>query len=140
MLPPYIDPLGFGAKVRYPGGFVARVDLDKRTWQYLAVGIRNAYDLAFDNNGYMFAVDSDMEWDVGLPWYRPVRLLEILEGADYGSRAGSSVIPEWCADTEPALLNLGRGSPTGAVFGTRAKFPLEWKWAMFSARSAVICR
>ncbi len=132
LLPPYMDPLGFGAKVRYPAGFVARVDLEKRTWQYVAVGIRNAYDLAFDNNGYMFAVDSDMEWDIGLPWYRPVRLLEILEGADYGSRAGSSVIPEWCVDTEPALLDLGRGSPTGAVFGTRTRFPLEWKWALYS--------
>ncbi len=132
LLPPYMDPLGFGAKIRYPGGFVARVDLEKRTWQYVAVGIRNAYDLAFDNNGYMFAVDSDMEWDIGLPWYRPVRMLEILEGADYGSRAGSSVIPEWCVDTEPALLDLGRGSPTGAVFGTRTRFPLEWKWALFS--------
>ncbi|HUR26595.1 MAG TPA: hypothetical protein VM509_00295, partial [Planctomycetota bacterium] len=131
LLAPYADPLGYGTQVRYPGGFVARVDLFARTWQYVAVGLRNAYDLAIDGGGGVVAVDSDMEWDLGLPWYRPVRLLRILEGADYGSRAGSSVIPEWCIDTEPARLELGRGSPTGAVYGTHSHFPDMWYRALF---------
>ena len=132
LLPPYMDPLGHGTHVRYPGGFVARLDLAKREWQYVAVGLRNAYDLAFDGKGYRYAVDSDMEWDVGLPWYRPVRLLEIIEGSDFGSRAGSSVIPAWCVDTQPAIIDLGRGSPTGAIFGTHTRFPSKWRWALFS--------
>jgi len=132
LLPPYMDPLGHGTHVRYPGGFVARLDLEKRTWAYVAVGLRNAYDMAFDHKGSPYAVDSDMEWDIGLPWYRPVRVLEIVEGADYGSRAGSSAIPSWCLDTQPALFDLGRGSPSGAVFGTHTRFPNKWRWALFS--------
>ncbi|HTF87933.1 MAG TPA: hypothetical protein VK843_05955, partial [Planctomycetota bacterium] len=131
LLKPYPDPLGYGTQVRYPGGFIAHLDVGDR-WQYVAVGLRNAYDVAQDERGTLFAVDSDMEWDVGLPWYRPVRLLEIFEGCDYGSRAGSAVIPEWCIDTQPAILDLGRGSPTGAVFGTRTNFPDKWRKALFS--------
>ncbi|MEO6708086.1 MAG: hypothetical protein ABI054_02410, partial [Planctomycetota bacterium] len=131
LLKPYADPLGYGMQVRYPAGSIAHLDEGDR-WQYVAVGLRNAYDVAQDEQGNLFALDSDMEWDVGLPWYRPVRLLEIVEGCDYGSRAGSAVLPEWCIDTEPALLDLGRGSPTGAVFGTRANFPDKWRKALYS--------
>lgn len=133
LLEPFADPLGHGANVRYPCGFVAQLDTATRRWRRVAVGLRNVYDIAVDPTGRWFGVDSDMEWDLGLPWYRPVRLVEIVEGADYGSRPGSAVIPGDRADMQPALLELPRGSPAGALFGQGLKFREPWRSALFSA-------
>lgn len=133
LLEAFADPLGHGANVRYPCGFVAQLDTKARSWRRVAVGMRNVYDIAVDPAGRWFGVDSDMEWDLGLPWYRPVRLIEIVEGADYGSRPGSAVIPGDRADMQPALLELPRGSPAGALFGTALQFREPWRSALFSA-------
>ena len=38
------------------------------------MGYRNPYDLAFNRHGDLFTYDSDMEWDVNTPWYRPTRV------------------------------------------------------------------
>ena len=43
-------------------------------------GFRNAYDIAFNAHGELFTYDSDMEWDRGLPWYRPTRILHVVPG------------------------------------------------------------
>ena len=37
----------------------------------VSIGYRNAYDIAFNADGELFTYDSDMEWDMGTPWYRP---------------------------------------------------------------------
>ena len=44
----------------------------------MAGGFRNAYDIAFNAHGDLFTFDSDMEWDIGLPWYREVRLVHVV--------------------------------------------------------------
>ena len=87
----------------------------------LAGGLRNAYDLAFNGAGHLFTFDSDMEWDLGLPWYREVRLLHVVPGGEYGWRTGSSPWPNWYPDSLPPACEVGRGSPAApsAPAGTR---------------------
>lgn len=133
LLPTIPDPLGVGATTRWPQGFVARIDPETGAWSYHSVGYRNHYDLAFDDEGELFTVDSDMEYDVDLPWYRPVRALHCRFGVDYGFRRGSSVWPEWYDDCGGSIAHVGRGSPTGVVFGHAAQFPDPWREALFCA-------
>jgi putative heme-binding domain-containing protein len=97
----------------------------------IAAGLRNAYDIDFNADGELFTYDSDMEWDVGLPWYRPTRILHIIPGAEFGFREGCSKWPDYYADSLPAVVNIGRGSPTGVKFGTRSNFPEKYKSAFF---------
>ena len=65
----------FGGQRAWPYGQVLRIDPADGSYEPFAVGLRNPYDLALRSDGEWFSVDSDMEWDVGLPWYRPVRAL-----------------------------------------------------------------
>jgi putative heme-binding domain-containing protein len=73
-----------------------------------------------------------MEWDVGLPWYRPTRILHVTSGADFGFREGSSKWPEYYPDSLPGIVDVGLGSPTGAKFGTRSNFPEQYQKAFFA--------
>ena len=77
------DPNGQSQGVQYPCGYVARIDPATGEWDYHSVGYRNPYDIAFDAGGELFTYDSDMEWDIGLPWYRPTRFLHAVPGGDY---------------------------------------------------------
>ena len=61
-----------------------------------------AYDPAFNGDGEMFPYDADIAWDVGLPWYRPTRVLHLVSGADYGWRHGDSARRQ--APHQPATL------------------------------------
>lgn len=126
------DPNGHGVESAWPFGFVATVEFDgpEVTWGLHSVGYRNPYDLAFDGQGRLHTVDSDMEWDVGLPWYRPVRVLECIEGADYGSRSGSGSLTEDHADIAPSRVELGRASPTGVAIWDGATVPVPWKGSL----------
>ncbi len=130
ILPVIEDPGGFGHGCRYPHGFVARVDPDSGAWRYHSVGYRNAYDLAFRGDGELFTVDSDMEWDVGLPWYRPVRALHAIPTGDYGRRRSSGCWPDGVLDALPPLAELGRGSPTGVVVYEHRRFPAAYRGAL----------
>jgi len=56
------------------GGVVFRTDPDGKEWELYCGGLRNAYDIAFNADGELFTYDSDMERDLGSPWYRPRRL------------------------------------------------------------------
>lgn len=94
-------------------------------------GLRNPFGIAFNEDGEAFTYDADMEWDVGLPWYRPTRVLHLVSGADYGWRGGSRPVPAWMPDTWPAVCNIGKGSPTAIMFGTRSNFPEHWRKALF---------
>lgn len=116
LLPRLSDPGGHAVGKRAPGGWVCRTDPEGRRWTLVACGMRNAYDLAFDSQGELFSFDSDMEWDVGLPWYRPTRVLHLVPGADYGWRTGSGKWPADSPDSWPALVDVGLGSPTGVLF------------------------
>lgn len=122
-IPFFTDPLGHAAHVKAPGGTVMQVDPTTKTWRTFAGGFRNHYDLAFDEHGNLFTYDSDMEWDVGLPWYRPVRLLHVIAGGEYGWRTGSGKWPEHYEDSLPGVASVGRGSPTGIAYYQSGTFP-----------------
>jgi putative heme-binding domain-containing protein len=130
-LPRMEDGNGFGAGRKPPGGYVVRLDLDGKNAELFASGQRNTYDIAFNTDGELFGFDSDMEWDWGSPWYRPTRVHHIVSGADHGFREGSAKWPEYYADSLPASVNIGIGSPTGVGFGTGAKFPAKYQRALF---------
>jgi putative heme-binding domain-containing protein len=72
-----------------------------------------------------------MEWDVGLPWYRPTRILHIIPGGEYGFREGTAKWPAYYADSLPPVVNIGLGCPTGLAFGTQSNFPVKYRSAFF---------
>ncbi|NOT31312.1 MAG: DUF1080 domain-containing protein, partial [Planctomycetes bacterium] len=132
LLAPYADPNGHAVGITAPGGWIVRTDPEGEHWELVAVGFRNAYDLAYSSAGELFTYDSDMEWDVGLPWYRPTRVLHVVSGAEFGWRTGSANWPADHYDSLPPAVELELGSPTGLVFGTATSFPAPWKHALFA--------
>lgn len=112
-----------------PGGWIVRGDPDKKDWELVCAGMRNAYDFDFSPHGEIFTYDSDMELDVGMSWYRPNRALMLCSGGDYGFRNGSGKWPDYHADSLGAVVNTGLSSPTGVCFGFGAKFPAKYQRA-----------
>jgi putative heme-binding domain-containing protein len=132
ILPRAEDGNGFGAGRKPPGGYVVRMDPDGKNPELFASGQRNTYDIAFNADGELFGFDSDMEWDWGAPWYRPIRVFHATSGADQGFREGSAKWPESYPDSLPAVVNIGIGSPTGVGFGYGAKFPAKYQKALYA--------
>lgn len=116
LLPRLDDPNGHAVGIRPPGGALYLVDADGQDFELYCCGLRNAYDLAVSRDGRLFTFDADMEWDMGLPWYRPTRILELCSGADYGWRSGSAKWPAQYPDSLPPLVDIGPASPTGMAF------------------------
>jgi len=131
VLPRAEDGNGFGSGKKPPGGFVLRVDENGQNAELFASGQRNTYDIAFNADGELFGFDSDMEWDWGMPWYRPIRVFHAVSGGDTGFREGTAKWPEYYFDSLPATTTIGIGCPTGVVFGTGAKFPAKYQKAYY---------
>ncbi len=125
------DAGGHARGILAPGGYVAKTDFDGKTWEIFSTGYRNQYDFAFNADGEMFVYDSDMEWDMGMPWYRPTRVSHTVCGGEYGWRSGSGVWPSYYVDSLPAMIDIGPGSPVGVEFGYGAKFPAKYQKALF---------
>jgi len=126
------DGNGFGAGRKPPGGSIVRLDPDGKNPELFAAGERNTYDIAFNADGELIGFDSDMEWDWGMPWYRPIRIFHAISGGDQGFREGSGKWPDYYPDSLPAVVNIGVGSPTGVVFGAGAKFPAKYQRAFYA--------
>jgi putative heme-binding domain-containing protein len=126
-------PTGFMDDSYAPQGYIAKFDPDGKNWELIAMGMRNPFDIAFNNVGELFTHDADMEWDIGDPWYRPTRVNHIISGADFGFRNGDGKWPDYYIDSFGAVVNIGPGSPTGATFGYGAKFPAKYQDALFLA-------
>ncbi|MFO1095685.1 MAG: family 16 glycoside hydrolase [Planctomycetaceae bacterium] len=122
---------GFMKGVPAPGGFVAKTDPEGKTWELISTGYRNEFDAAFNKDGELFTFDSDMEWDINCPWYRPTRVNHVVSGSEYGWRNGSAKWPAYYFDSLPAAVDVGPGSPTGICFGYGAKFPEKYQNALF---------
>jgi putative heme-binding domain-containing protein len=122
----------FSSYVKVPCGHLIRTDRDGRSWEIIAGGFRNPFGIAFNTEGELFTFDADMEWDVGLPWYHPTRVLHILPGGDYGWRRGTGVLPAWSPDTLPSVVDVGLSSPTAVMFGTKSHFPEPYRSALFA--------
>jgi putative membrane-bound dehydrogenase-like protein len=129
--PKYEDANGHASGLKAPGGTVVRTDRNGSFLELFVGGFRNAYDHAFNRAGELFTYDSDMEWDVGLPWYRPTRVNHLVPGAEFGWRSGWSKWPAYYVDSLPAVVDTGRGSPTGVVFYEHTKFPAKYHDALF---------
>lgn len=131
LLPRQWDARGHARGRLAPGGWIARTDRDGKTWEFVSAGYRNAYDMDFNSEGELFAYDADMEWDLGTPWYRPTRLVHVTSGSEFGWRSGTGKWPTYYADSLPALVDVGPGSPVGVAFGTGARFPARYQRAVY---------
>ena len=133
LVPRYEDPNGQSVGVKSPGGTIVRTTLEGKRTEIVAGGIRNAYDLVFDTKGNLFFHDSDMETDRGTTWYRPTTIYETVAGGDYGWRSGWAKFPGHFLDQVPAVVETGRGSPTGAALYQHINFPLRYQGTVFFA-------
>lgn len=131
LLPRMWDANGHAVGILAPGGWIASTDPDGKTWDIWSIGYRNPCDMAFNADGELFAYDADMEWDVGMPWYRPTRVVHATSGSEFGWRSGSGKWPTYYMDSLPPLVNIGPGSPVGVEFGYGLKFPAKYQKALF---------
>ncbi len=131
LMPGLFDASGHAVTRTAPGGWIARIDPDGKNWTLFCHGFRNEYDIAFNADGELFTYDSDMEWDMSTPWYRPTRVCHCVSGAEFGWRRGTTKFPTYYPDNLPPVVNIGPGSPTGVVFGYGAKFPAKYQNAFY---------
>ena len=131
LIPSLRDTYGHGNKMHDHGGWLGRCSLDGTDWEILAVGLRNSYSFAYDANGERFTYDSDMEWDVGAPWYRSPRVLHLAPGLEFGWRRGSGKVLDHEPDTMGAVAATGPASPVGVLHGKDSRFPGAWANALF---------
>jgi putative heme-binding domain-containing protein len=127
-------PALMGSEIRgiMPGGWICRTDLDGRSWELHCSGFRNAYALAFVRDE-LFTFDSDTEFELNLPWYRPTRVVHAVSGADFGWRRGALKVPDAAPDAWPVVLPMGLGSPTAVMSAPAAKFPAAYREALWVA-------
>lgn len=121
------DPSGHANDRTAPGGWIAHIDSTGKNWELYSAGFRNTFDIAFNDAGDLFAYDSDMEYDIGMPWYRPTRICHVTSGSEFGWRTGDSKWSPAFPDNLPAILNVGQGSPTNLVYAGNAKFPSKYR-------------
>ncbi len=88
LLPRMWDARGHARGLLAPGGWVTKFDQESKTQEMYSIGYRNQYDIAINRYGDMFTYDADMEWDMGMPWYRLTRICHVVSGSDYGWRSG----------------------------------------------------
>jgi len=131
LLPQHLPASGHNKNGIPLAGFILRTDSKGKKWELICGGFRNPYDIAFNDQGELFAYDSDMEYDSGTAWYRPTRLNHVISGAEFGWRRGAAKWPAYYADSFGSVVDIGQGSPTGVTFGYGAKFPAKYQQALF---------
>ena len=132
LLKKYEDANGHASGIKAVGGWIARMDKDGKDWVRVTASFRNPYDCSVAPDGDIFTYDSDMEWDMGAPWYRPTRIYLCTPGGELGWRSGAGNNAFPTLDMQPALVDIGPGSPTGTTMGTGAKFPADYQRAFFA--------
>lgn len=132
IVPRLWDASGHAVGRMAPAGVIYKVDATGQKWDLVSIGYRNEYDIAFNRHGELFTYDSDMEWDMNLPWYRPTRICHAVPGSEFGWRGGTGKCYEYHPDNLPPVVNVGPGSPTGVCFGYGAKFPEKYQNAFYA--------
>ena len=123
-----------------PAGWIARTNRTGTSWELVAGGLRNPYDIAFNANGELLTFDADSESDIGLPWYRPTRINHVVSAGEYGWRYDSGPWrpygkwPDHYPDSVGSVVDIGFGSPVGIAFGTGARFPARYQRALVCGR------
>jgi len=95
-----------GERLEYPEmGAILRCDLDGSNLDVFAIGFRNPRDLAFDAAGNLWVVDAAAGQGDRSRW------IEVIEGGDYGWRAGYETPP--AADAPSLWISeaLWKGTP-----------------------------
>jgi putative heme-binding domain-containing protein len=128
---PYLDARGHANDIKAPGGWIAKFDQLGENWELISAGYRNPFDIAFNSDGELFTYDADMEWDIGMPWYRPTRICHVTAASEYGWRTGSGKWPAYYPDNLPAVHNLEQGSPTAVISGNGLRFPEQLTTGLF---------
>ncbi len=131
LVPRQWDASGHAVNIFAPGGYICKTDKDGKNWDLVSIGYRNQYDAAFNRDGELFTFDSDMEWDINMPWYKATRVCHAVEGSEFGWRSGTSNFPHFYPDNLPPTIDIGPGSPTGVCFGYGAKFPMKYQDALY---------
>jgi putative heme-binding domain-containing protein len=131
LLPAMNDPSGHAIGVRAPAGWICRISPDGSDWKMIASGFRNSVDIALNREGELFTYDSDLEFDIGSPWYRPTRVNHVTSASEFGWRAGSAKWPEYFADSNGSVVDIGPGSPTAISFGHHSNFPSRFQDKLF---------
>jgi putative heme-binding domain-containing protein len=126
------DPNGHANDRYAPGGWIANVDSTGAQWELISAGYRNPFDIAFNEDNELFTYDADMEWDFGMPWYRPTRINHATSGSEYGWRTGNSKWSPTYPDNLPAVLNIGQGSPTNLISANNARFPEKYRRSLLA--------
>jgi glucose/arabinose dehydrogenase len=126
-------PMGAPGPGRSPESWVMNFNPEGTEFKVFAIGMRNPVDFSFNKDGEMFLYDSDMEFDMGSPWYVPTNVQHVTSGSDVGWRDGSRKHPLYYMDYFGTIGVVGSGSPVGSIFGTGAKFPARYQDAMFIA-------
>jgi putative heme-binding domain-containing protein len=129
---PYLPNFGRSIRQAVHSG-VYRWDATISKFTVLFGGNRNAYDYGYNLAGEVFLFDSDMEWDINMPWYREVRTTHGIPGGNYGYRDGSGKYPAYYIDSLPPVRDVGRGSPVGVEFYTSYAYPREFFDNLFEA-------
>ncbi len=132
LLPRNPDGNGHAANVFAPGGWIGRFKPDGTSLQLVSMGHRNTFDVAFHQSGELFSYDADMEWDFGMPWYRPTRINHVVPGGEMGWRNGTGKWPEYYEDSMAPVLNIGPGSPVGLLSGSGFKAPAKYQQAIYA--------
>lgn len=132
LFPQIKDPRGHANNRKAPGGWIAHIDSLGKRWELVSAGFRNEFDIAFNDAGDLFTYDSDMEWDFGMPWYRPTRICHVTSGSEFGWRTGNGKWSPAYPDNLPPVINIGQGSPTNFMNGSSAKFPEKYRKSLFA--------
>ena len=114
-------------RIPVPAGQILRTDKDGTKFEAICGGLRNPLDIDFNLDGEPFVYDADSEWDAGLAWYKPTRILHIIPGGEYGWRRGTGKWPAYYEDSLPSVYDVGLGSPTGVGFAYKSNFPEPWR-------------
>jgi len=132
LFPMIKDPRGHANDRHAPGGWIVNIDPEGKNWRLVSAGYRNPYDLAFNEAGDLFVYDADMEWDFGMPWYRPTRINHATSGSEFGWRTGNQKWASAYPDNLPSILNIGHGSPTNLIYVNKARFPEKYRNTLFA--------
>lgn len=116
---------------RLPGAWISMVRANGLEEELHSVGLRNPYDIAFNQHGDLFTSDADSPSDRGTPFFRPAGIYHVPMGADFGARGLGKNFPSTYPDTLPPVIELEPGSPTGLTFGRGAAFPDRFQEALF---------
>jgi putative heme-binding domain-containing protein len=125
------DRFLFDSQATLPAGHLISTDGDGKDWNLVAVGMRNPFGVDIHSGGELFTFDADNEGDLGTPWYRPNRVLQLAPGADFGWRQGTAMRQGWHPESIPATLDIGKASPTAVRFGYNGSLPEPYRSALF---------